>query len=81
MAKGQLPLKPHYTDASAVTPGAGDLPDGPCRALACTASGTATVTTVAGTTGIVIHLIAGQPFPIAAIKVTAATATGIVALY
>ena len=72
-------------DIIPVTPGAGDLPDGPCRALWIGGSGTVDITTpgVGGDPidrdGIVIAT--EGLFPIQCTKVRAATATDIFAIY
>lgn len=68
-----------YTGATAVTPGAGALPDGVTRALYVGTAGSITVTMMDGVScvfGAAVGLI-----PICVTHVTAAAATNIVALY
>lgn len=69
----------NYTRAQVITPGASVLPFS-TSALVAAVSGTATVTLKDGTTSVVVPLVAGSVLPLEVIKVTAATATGIVGL-
>ena len=68
-------------DVVPVTPGNGDLPNGPCRAIIATVGGTVNVTTAKGDRDSV-PIAAGVALPIVALKIRAGgTATGLFAGY
>jgi hypothetical protein len=77
---GQISSAP-LLDYVPVTPGAGDLPDGPCRAILATAAGTVNLTTIAGDQRNGVPVNAGVN-PLAARAIRAGgTATGLFAGY
>lgn len=67
-------------DWLAVTPGASPLPNGVCRALFVGVAGNITATSPKGNSVQFTNVPVGI-FPVQCLAVTAATATGIVALY
>lgn len=68
-------------NAAAVTVAPGDLPLIPTRALYVGGAGNVTVTMAGGASVEFVGVPAGSILPIRVDRVTAATATGIVALY
>lgn len=80
--KGQIPpvRLSAYTGATAVTPGAGALADGPTKALYIGTAGSLTVTMVDGVSCVFGNVGVGV-LPICVSHVTAAAASNIVALY
>lgn len=76
------PSSAPLADYVPITAGAGDLADGPCRAILVTVAGTVNLTTADDVNRDGIHLAAGIWHPIVAKKIRAGgTATGIIAGY
>lgn len=68
-------------DAVAITPSASEITDGPTRGLYVGVTGNVTVTFIDGSSVEFTNLAAGVIHPLSVTHVTAATATGIVAVF